>query len=68
MAQQVGGKMQEKGKPRAQPSEKKEDNPVTSKKGVVKVTSGTAEKAEERINPSAPANTGTTPGTVAEEG
>jgi hypothetical protein len=68
MAQQVGGKMQEKGEPRAQPSEKKEDNPVTSKKGVVKVESDTPEGAEERVNPSSPADTGTTPGSVAEVG
>jgi hypothetical protein len=68
MAQQVGGKMQEKGVPRAQPSVKKEDNPVTSKKGVVPVKSVTAEKAEGRINPASPADTGTTPGSVAEEG
>jgi hypothetical protein len=49
---------------KAQPSGSKGDSPATAGKGETKVTSGAAEEAEGELNPSAPGNTGTTPGTV----
>jgi hypothetical protein len=56
------------GAARVQPSGPKGDNPATAGKGETKVTSDVAEKAEERLNPSSPGNTGTTPGTNAKVG
>jgi hypothetical protein len=51
-----------------QPSGPKGDNPATAGKDETKVTSHVAEKAEGRLNPSSPGNTGTTPGTNAKVG
>ena len=53
---------------KVQPSGPKGDNPATAGKGETKVTSDVTEKAEERLNPSSPGNTGTTPGTNAKVG
>jgi hypothetical protein len=53
--EQSGGK--------AQPSGPKGDNPGTAGHGETKVVSGTPENAEGQLNPSAPGETGTTPGT-----
>ena len=50
------------GDAKAQPSGYKGDNPSTGGGGETKVTSDTAEKAEQKLNPSAPGETGTTPG------
>ena len=51
------------GAAKAQPSGPKGDTPATAGPGETKVESGAAEKAEGRLNPSSPGNTGTTPGT-----
>jgi hypothetical protein len=56
------------GEAKVQPSGPKGDNPATAGKGETKVTSDVAEKAEGRLNPSSPGNTGTTPGTNAKVG
>ncbi|HEY4358912.1 MAG TPA: hypothetical protein VGN16_24410 [Acidobacteriaceae bacterium] len=47
----------------AQNSGPRGDNPATAGPGGTKVNSSTAENAEGEINPSAPGETGTTPGT-----
>jgi len=51
------------GSDKAQPSGPKGDHPGTAGKGETKVTSAGPEGAEGQLNPSAPGNTGTTPGT-----
>ena len=48
---------------KAQPSGPRGDNPATSGSGDTQVKSKTTENAEGQINPSAPGETGTTPGT-----
>jgi hypothetical protein len=53
----------DRGDAKAQPSGPRGDNPATAGSGERKVSSHTAEKADGEINPSAPAETGTTPGT-----
>jgi len=53
----------DRGDAKAQPSGPRGDNPGTAGPGETKVNSGTAENAEGRLNPSAPGETGTTPGT-----
>lgn len=57
------GTMQgDRGDAKAQPSGPRGDNPATAGPGETKVSSGTAENADQQINPSAPGQTGTTPG------
>jgi hypothetical protein len=68
MSEQKGVMQGDRGDAKAQPSGPKGDNPATAGQGETKVTSGVAEKAEGQINPSSPADTGTTPGTTAEVG
>jgi hypothetical protein len=51
-----------------QASGPKGDGPGTAGKGETKVTSAGPEGAEGELNPSAPGNTGTTPGTNAKVG
>lgn len=53
---------------KVQSSGSKGDDTATAGKGETKVTTDVAEKAEERLNPSSPGNTGTTPGTNAKVG
>jgi len=55
----------DRGDAKAQPSGPKGDNPSTAGSGETKVKSGSAEQAEGQLNPSAPGNTGTTPGSNA---
>jgi hypothetical protein len=57
--EQLGGKNMEgdSGKAKAEPSGPRGDNPATA---------GTGEHAEETVNPSAPGETGTTPGKAKE--
>jgi hypothetical protein len=58
------GRMEgDRGDAKAQPSGPRGDNPATAGPGETKVRSSTAENADRQINPSAPAETGTTPGT-----
>ena len=62
--EQLGGKtLKGGGDVKAQPSGPRGDNPATSGSGDTRVTSKTTENAEGKINPSAPGETGTTPGT-----
>ncbi len=69
MADQRQTTMQgDRGDAKAQPSGPKGDNPATSGAGETKVISAVPEKAVGQINPSSPADTGTTPGTVAKVG
>jgi hypothetical protein len=49
----------------AQPSELKGDHPGTAGQGEIKVKSGAAGSGDGKLNPSAPGETGTTPGTNA---
>ncbi len=58
----------DRGDAKAQPSGYRGDNPATAGPGETKVKSDTPEKAEGQLNPSAPGNTGTTPGTNAKVG
>jgi hypothetical protein len=58
-----GGMEGDRGDAKAQPSGPRGDNPATAGTGETKVRSITAENADKQINPSAPAETGTTPGT-----
>ncbi len=62
---QLGGKNVEgdRGDAKAQPSGPRGDNPATAGQGETKVNSSTPESAGGRLNPSAPGETGTTPGT-----
>lgn len=63
MAEDEKGTMHgDRGDAKAQPSGPRGDNPATAGRGDTKVNSGSAEKAEGNLNPAAPANTGTTPG------
>ena len=64
----MGEEMKGANEAKVEPSGPKGDNPATAGKGETKVTSDVAEKAEERLNPSSPGNTGTTPGTNAKVG
>ncbi|HEV2578789.1 MAG TPA: hypothetical protein VGU25_16410 [Acidobacteriaceae bacterium] len=52
----------DRGDAKAQPSGPVGDNPATAGSGETQVSSGTPENAENRINPSAPGETGTTSG------
>ena len=62
--EQLGGKTLQGGEDvKAQPSGPRGDNPATSGSGDTRVKSKTTENAEGKINPSAPGETGTTPGT-----
>ncbi len=58
----------DRGDAKAQPSGYAGENPATAGRGETKVTDGPAEQAEGQLNPSSPANTGTTPGTVSKVG
>jgi len=51
------------GDAKAQGPEPLGDNPATAGSSETKVHSGTPENAEGQVNPSAPGETGTTPGT-----
>lgn len=53
----------DRGDAKAEPSGPRGDNPATAGAGERRVNSNTAENAEGEINPSAPGETGTTPGT-----
>ncbi len=66
--EQLGGKKVEgdRGDAKAQPSGPLGDNPGTAGSGETKVKSKTTENAEGKINPSAPGETGTTPGKAKE--
>ncbi len=48
---------------KAQPSGVEGGNPATAGPGETRANSNTPENAEKRLNPSAPGETGTTPGT-----
>ena len=63
----MGGKGVEgdRGGAKAQPSGPRGDNPATAGHGETNVNSGTPENAKGKLNPSAPGETGTTPGTNA---
>lgn len=52
----------DRGDAKAQPSGPRGDNPATAGRGERKVNSSTSENAERELNPSAPGETGTTPG------
>jgi hypothetical protein len=54
---------EEGGEAKAQPSGVEGGNPATAGKGETRVRSETPENATGRLNPSAPGETGTTPGT-----
>lgn len=57
------GAMQgDRGDAKAQPSGYRGDNPATAGQGETKVESKTPDNAEKRLDPSAPGETGTTPG------
>lgn len=57
------GRMQgDRGDAKAQPSGPRGDNPATAGPGETQVSSATSENADNQINPSAPGETGTTPG------
>lgn len=61
------GRMQgDRGDAKAQPSGPRGDNPATAGPGETQVSSATSENADNQINPSAPGETGTTPGKDAE--
>ena len=66
--QQNGGVEGHEAGAKAQPSGLKGDTPATAGNSETRVNSGPAEKAEGRLNPSSPGNTGTTPGTVPRQG
>jgi len=69
MAEEQKGSMEgDRGDAKAQPSGPKGDNPATAGKGETTVTTSVPEKAVGQINPSSPADTGTTPGTVSDVG
>jgi len=59
--EQPGG-MGEGGRAKAQPSGLEGGNPATAGPGETRVRSQTSENAEGRLDPSAPGETGTTPG------
>lgn len=57
----ANGKMRgDRGDAKAEPSGPRGANPATAGRGETKVNSRTAENADGRLNPSAPADTGTT--------
>ncbi len=59
-----GGKVAgDRGDAKATPSGATGDNPGTAGSGETKVDSATPDNAQGRLNPSAPGETGTTPGT-----
>ena len=59
-----GGKVEgDRGDAKATPSGAAGDNPGTAGSGETKVDSATPDNAQGRLNPSAPGETGTTPGT-----
>ena len=59
-----GGKVSgDRGDAKATPSGVTGDNPATAGSGETKVNSATPDNANGRLNPSAPGETGTTPGT-----
>jgi len=62
--EQLGGKTTEgdRGDAKAQPSGPRGDNPGTAGSGETQVSSGTPENKDGGLNPSAPGETGTTPG------
>ena len=68
MADEKGTMPGDRGDAKAQPSGPKGDNPATAGQGNTKVNDGSAEQAEGSLNPAAPGNTGTTPGTNAKQG
>src|SRR4051812_16972743 len=57
--------MEEGGRAKAQPSGPGGGNPATAGPGETRVRSETSENAEGRLDPSAPGETGTTPGSNA---
>ena len=57
-----------KGDAKAQPSGYRGNNPSTAGPGQTNVDSATPDNAQKELNPSAPANTGTTPKSNAELG
>ena len=57
----------DRGDAKATPSGSTGDNPATAGRGETKVDSSTPDNAEGRLNPSAPGETGTTPGTNGEQ-
>jgi hypothetical protein len=59
---QQGAMAGDRGDAKAQPSGPGGDNPATAGSGETKVNSSTSENAEGAVNPSAPGETGTTPG------
>ena len=58
----------DRGDAKAQPSGPRGDNPATAGRGERKVNSNTPENSIGEINPSSPADTGTTPGSTSEIG
>lgn len=52
----------DRGDAKAEPSGPRGENPATAGAGKTQVNSNTPENADKAINPSAPADTGTTPG------
>jgi hypothetical protein len=58
----------DRGDAKAQPSGYRGNNPATAGSGETHVESSTPDNAVQQLNPSAPANTGTTPGTNAKVG
>ncbi|HSU19276.1 MAG TPA: hypothetical protein VLI45_05970 [Acidobacteriaceae bacterium] len=58
----------DRGDAKAEPSGAPGNNPATAGSGETKVKSNTPENAVRQINPSSPADTGTTPGSVPEIG
>ncbi len=55
------------GEEKVEPSGPRGDNPGTAGPGNTGIRSATPENSRGKINPAAPGNTGTTPGTVPEE-
>ena len=53
----------DRGDAKAQPSGYRGDNPSTAGQGETHVNSSTPDNAQKQVNPSAPGETGTTPGT-----
>jgi hypothetical protein len=69
MADKQQGTMQsDRGDAKAQLSGPRGDNPATAGTGVTRVDSKTSENAEGKLKPSAPGETGTTPGTNWKQG
>ena len=63
--QKQGGMDGDRGDAKAQPSGPMGDNPGTAGPGETKVKSGAVDSGDGKLNPSAPGETGTTPGTNA---